>query len=350
MALLAASASLSSVSLRSAVQASASAPSGTHSSRLASAAASIPLLLSKEAAAVQCGRINMEVGSSALAGALFAALASSDSAMAAQEVMNLAAADNDSRGLLLLIVLAPAVGWVLFNILKPGLSQLDKMNAAKGVVGAIGLSSALLLCTPQADAAVQEISSLADGMVTSNSDARGILLLGVLVPAVGWVLFNILRPGLSQLDKMKSAKGMIGAVGLAGAMMLTASQADAAVQELTKIVDSVGPASSDSRGLLLVAALVPALGWVLFNILQPALNQFDRMKISKGVAAAVGLGAASALLPSRADALQELASLGADNDSRGTLLLAVLIPAVGWVLFNILQPALNQFDKKKAQK
>lgn len=336
MALLAASSSLSCLSLRCA-QASASAP-GTHSSRIAAVApACAPLLTTP--ASVQCGHLNVQLGGSALAGALFAALASSDSAMAAQEMMNLAATD-DNRGFGLLLTLVPAIAWVLFNILQPALNQFDRMKSAKGLAVGLGLGTAASLVIPShADAAVQEIATLA-----ADNDSRGLLLLIVLVPAIGWVLFNILKPALSQLDRMNGAKSVLGGLGLSGALLLCTSQADAAVQEMSSLADAT--ASSDARGILLVAALVPALGWVLFNILQPALNQFDRMKASKGIAAAVGLGAASALLPLHADAIQELATV-ADSDSRGTLVLFVLVPAIGWVLFNILQPALKQFEKMK---
>lgn len=40
-----------------------------------------------------------------------------------------AAAGNDSRGQLLLIVIAPAILWVLYNILQPALNQINKMRS-----------------------------------------------------------------------------------------------------------------------------------------------------------------------------------------------------------------------------
>lgn len=337
MALLAASSSLSSLSLRCA-HSTAPLPSGSHSSRV-----SAPLIPSLTPHLdLSLTRHHVEMGGSALAGALFAALASSDSAIAAQEVMNIAAGD-DNRGFGLLLTLVPAVAWVLFNILQPALNQIDRMKSAKGMALGLGLGAAAsLLATPQADAS-QEIANLA-----VDSDSRGLLLLIVLVPAVGWVLFNILQPALNQVNKMRSSKGLVGAVGLgaaASSLLFATFTADAAVQEMASLAES----TSDARGALLLGVLVPAVGWVLFNILQPALNQLDKMKASKGVIGAIGLGAAAALYTPHADASQELASL-ADNDSRGTLLLAVLIPAVVWVLFNILQPALNQVSKMRAQK
>jgi len=100
---------------------------------------------------------------------------------------------------------------------------------------------------------------------------------------------------------------------------------------------------------------VPALGWVAFNILSPALNQLDKMNDFKdsadpsasrrrGVAGAIGLGAASLLMAENAEAATELAQMAA-SDNRLGLLATLFVPALGWVAFNILSPALNQLDK-----
>jgi len=118
--------------------------------------------------------------------------------------------------LILLFVLGPAVGWVLFNIARPAFNQISKMvNAAnsgaapakkpasrfskakKGVIGAIGLSSAMALIPENAEAA-QEMATLA-------ADNRPLILLFVMGPAVGWVLFNIARPAFNQISKMVNA-------------------------------------------------------------------------------------------------------------------------------------------------
>jgi photosystem II PsbY protein len=138
--------------------------------------------------------------------------------LGAEEVAKIAAAsDNDSRGLLLLVVLAPAVGWVLFNILRPALNQLDRMrSSSKAVIGGgigIGAMSSLLSSSSQhsdaeamamamamASSTPDELASIA---VSADNDSRGLLLLIVIAPAIGWVLFNILRPALNQLDKMR---------------------------------------------------------------------------------------------------------------------------------------------------
>lgn len=73
-------------------------------------------------------------------------------------------------------------------------------NEKKAFIVGLGLSglatSGLLLATPEAQAASEEIAR--------GSDNRGTLLLLVVLPAIGWVLFNILQPALNQLNKMRS--------------------------------------------------------------------------------------------------------------------------------------------------
>ena len=87
---------------------------------------------------------------------------------------------------------------------------------------------------------------------------------------------------------------------------------------------------------------------MLFNILGPAQNQIAAMSSSggaatkkRGVAAGLGLGAASLLAAQSADAAQQVADLAASDNRFGTIAL-LLVPVVGWVLFNILGPAQNQ--------
>lgn len=77
-------------------------------------------------------------------------------------------------------------------------------------------------------------------------------------------------PSVSEDENVKSAKGLIGALALGAAgSMLTAGQADAA-QEVAQL-------AADNRPLVLLVVLGPAIGWVLFNILQPALRQLQNM-------------------------------------------------------------------------
>lgn len=88
-------------------------------------------------------------------------LLAAGNAQAAQEVANLAAKDN--RAGTLLILLAPALGWVAFNILGPALNQLKGMQpsapAKRGARGArslaigLGLSAAALVSSQTAEAA-----------------------------------------------------------------------------------------------------------------------------------------------------------------------------------------------------
>jgi len=113
-------------------------------------------------------------------------------------------------------------------------------------------------------------------------------------------------------------------------------------------------AEGDNRGLALLLPIVPAIGWVLYNILQPALNQLNRMRSEKGVLIGLGLGglAASGLLLSAQQAQASEIAMIAENarsDNRGQLLLFVILPAIGWVLYNILQPALNQLNRMRSQ-
>jgi photosystem II PsbY protein len=73
---------------------------------------------------------------------------------------------------------------------------------------------------------------------------------------------------------------------------------------------------------------IPALGWVAFNILQPALNQLNRMseikddaksssssgRKKRGLAGAVGMGAALSMFAAQqAEAATEVAQLAGDN-------------------------------------
>lgn len=75
------------------------------------------------------------------------------------------------------------------------------MRSEKAVVVGLGLSG-LMFATPEAQAAGEEIARIA--AENAGSDNRGTLLLLVVLPAIGWVLFNILQPALNQLNRMRS--------------------------------------------------------------------------------------------------------------------------------------------------
>jgi photosystem II PsbY protein len=265
------------------------------------------------------------VALSAVAGQMFLA----GQASAAQEV---AAIAGDNRTGLLLTLALPAVGWVLFNIAGPALNQLNAMGEKnKAIIAGAGLGAALL-AGGSADAA-QEIASMA-------GDNRAALLLTLALPAVGWVLFNIAGPALNQLNNMSDKKkAIIGGAGISAAL-LAGGSANAA-QEIASL-------AGDNRAGLLLTLALPAVGWVLFNIAGPALNQLNAMgEKSKAVIGGAGISAAL-LAGGSADAAQEIASMAGDN--RAGLLLTLALPAVGWVLFNIAGPALNQLNNMSDKK
>uniref|UniRef100_A0A0E0LQR0 Photosystem II core complex proteins psbY, chloroplastic n=1 Tax=Oryza punctata TaxID=4537 RepID=A0A0E0LQR0_ORYPU len=145
----------------------------------------------------------------AMAGAFFSALASTDAALAAQQIADVAAAAgaDDNRGLALLLPIAPAIAWVLYNILQPALNQLNRMRSEQVLVAGLGLGAAAaagagLAFAPEASAA-QEVARLA-AAAAEGGDNRGLLLLFVVAPAIAWVLYNILQPALNQLNRMRS--------------------------------------------------------------------------------------------------------------------------------------------------
>jgi photosystem II PsbY protein len=153
------------------------------------------------------------------------------------------------------------------------------------------------------------------------------------------------------------------AVSTAAASLIYSGNANAA-QELVSL------AEGDNRIGVIASLFVPALAWVGFNMLQPILNQagleahmlndlsdmsntlhgflqLDKMTEKKdsakrSITAAIGLGAAaSLLLAENADAATEVAQLAA-SDNRVGVIATLFVPALGWVGFNMLQPAKNQ--------
>ena len=236
----------------------------------------------------------------------------------------------------------PVLGWVGYNILGPGLKQLEKMqqDAAKkkGVAAGVGLSAAALMGMPEAADAATEAMQLAD------LDAR-IAIFGAFVPVLGWVGYNILGPGLKQLEKMQQdaakKKGVAAGVGLSAAALMGMPEAADAATEAMQLADL------DAR-IAIFGAFVPVLGWVGYNILGPGLKQLEKMQQDaakkKGVAAGVGLSAAALMgMPEAADAATEAMQL-ADLDAR-IAIFGAFVPVLGWVGYNILGPGLKQLEK-----
>ncbi|KAJ7957652.1 photosystem II core complex proteins psbY, chloroplastic-like [Quillaja saponaria] len=140
----------------------------------------------------------------AIAGAIFSTLTTTDAALAAQQIAQIA--DGDSRGTALLLPIIPAIGWVLFNIFQPALNQINRMRSTKGVMIGLGLGGLAAYgfgsTTPEASAS--EFAAIAEAAAAASSDNRGQLLLFVVAPAIAWVLFNILQPALNQINRMRS--------------------------------------------------------------------------------------------------------------------------------------------------
>mmetsp|Transcript_19782 Transcript_19782/g.34136 ORF Transcript_19782/g.34136 Transcript_19782/m.34136 type:complete len:215 (+) Transcript_19782:112-756(+) len=138
-------------------------------------------------------------------------LASSGSALAATELVQIAVGDN--RPTIIAGLLVPVVGWVAFNIISGALNQLDTMGEKarettpdkrslrlkrRAVLGpALGLGAASLLTTVASSEAATELAQLA------ASDSRPLILASLFVPVIGWVGFNIVLGALAQFNTMK---------------------------------------------------------------------------------------------------------------------------------------------------
>ncbi|KAK9090245.1 hypothetical protein Sjap_023422 [Stephania japonica] len=160
-----------------------------------------------------------------------------------------------------------------------------------------------------------------------------------------------LPKGLGKASKQSADPNLLSLLAgttVAGAIFSTLSSCDPAmaVQQIAEI------AEADNRGLALLLPIIPAILWVLYNILQPALNQLNKMKSTKGIAIGLGLGSFAALsiasAPSASASEVAMIADAASNDNRGLLLLFVVAPALAWVLYNILQPALNQLNRMRS--
>ncbi|XP_004502351.1 photosystem II reaction center proteins PsbY, chloroplastic-like [Cicer arietinum] len=156
------------------------------------------------------------------------------------------------------------------NLPKGLFSSIENTNVVSPSIAIAGaLFSSLATC--DAAFAAQQIAEIAEG------DNRGLALLLPLVPAIGWVLFNILQPTLNQINRMRSTRGVIIGLGLGLGGLAASGMMSASASEMGLIADAAA-AGSDNRGQLLLFVVSPAILWVLYNILQPALNQINRMR------------------------------------------------------------------------
>lgn len=159
--------------------------------------------------------------------------------------------------------------------LPKALTSIDITNVA--VSPSIAIAGAIFssLATCDAAFAAQQIAEIAEG------DNRGLALLLPLIPAIGWVLYNILQPALNQINRMRSTRGLIVGLGVGlGGLAASGMVSEASASEIGMIADAAAAAAagSDNRGTLLLFVVAPAILWVLYNILQPALNQINKMR------------------------------------------------------------------------
>ncbi|KAK7306200.1 hypothetical protein VNO77_44126 [Canavalia gladiata] len=169
-----------------------------------------------------------------------------------------------------LTVSKPTVSLFSLQNLPKGLKAPENANVSPCIAGT-AIAGAIFSTLGSCDAALaaQQIAEIAEG------DNRGLALLLPLVPAIAWVLFNILQPALNQLNRMRSSKGVIVGLGLGLGGLIASTTPEASANEMAMIADAAG---SDNRGQLLLFVVAPAILWVLYNILQPALNQINRMR------------------------------------------------------------------------
>uniref|UniRef100_A0A1D1XL20 Photosystem II core complex proteins psbY, chloroplastic n=1 Tax=Anthurium amnicola TaxID=1678845 RepID=A0A1D1XL20_9ARAE len=144
---------------------------------------------------------------------------------------------------------------------------LNSSSSSAALAGAVFST----LSTADAAFAAQQIADIAEG------DNRGLALLIPIIPAILWVLYNILQPALNQLNRMRSEKSFVIGLGLGGGLAATGLLSTPFASALQQVAD-VAESSGDNRGLALLIPIIPAILWVLYNILQPALNQINRMR------------------------------------------------------------------------
>eukprot|EP00192_Tetraselmis_astigmatica_P014883 CAMPEP_0117662498 /NCGR_PEP_ID=MMETSP0804-20121206/8083_1 /TAXON_ID=1074897 /ORGANISM="Tetraselmis astigmatica, Strain CCMP880" /LENGTH=179 /DNA_ID=CAMNT_0005469397 /DNA_START=95 /DNA_END=631 /DNA_ORIENTATION=- len=161
----------------------------------------------------------------------------------------------------------------------------------------------------------------ATGSAATTSTVRPSLRAGSVVRPAAARRAVAIRASVSA-EEHKQVLTTVCGVTTAATTLLGAGNAHAAM-EIAQL------AGGDSRVGALFALLLPAIGWVLFNIGGPLQNQLNDMseKSKAGLAAGLGLSAASLALANQADAAQEVAQVA---DGRVGALFALLLPAIGW--------------------
>lgn len=186
--------------------------------------------------------------------------------------------------------------------------------------------------------AVLNAKCFAKASINNSSKPKPVTLLSI----------QNLPKGLTTSKAASNVSIPLTGTAIAGAIFSTLSSCDSAfaAQQIAELAEG-----GDNRGLALLLPLIPALAWVLYNILQPALNQINKMR-NQGIIIGLGLtglAASGFFHPPEASAASEIAMIAdAASDNRGQLLLIVVTPALLWVAYNILQPALNQINKMRS--
>ena len=70
----------------------------------------------------------------------------------------------------------------------------------------------------------------------------------------------------------------LATLGAASSAFFAAGSAHAD-DSIVQAAETVVKATNDNRAALVAALLVPALGWVAYNILEPALGQYQNMRL-----------------------------------------------------------------------
>ncbi|KAL2932601.1 Photosystem II core complex proteins psbY chloroplastic [Bienertia sinuspersici] len=133
----------------------------------------------------------------AIASAVVSPLTSSSFALAAKQIVE--SPQEDNRGLVLLVPVAVAVGWVLFNILRPALNQLNRMRNEKMTVFWLGLGGLLT-------SAVLVPSASAASEVAENGGGNNQGLLALVVAAAVGLEVVMLDSMLSKYEEKGSSE------------------------------------------------------------------------------------------------------------------------------------------------